>query len=81
MGKHVLTQDVSIMFNGGGAAADGYPVTAKAGERVKELKDGMGFPCYALTTGQVDPGVASIYKHDSTYYYVWVPAEFVTAVE
>lgn len=75
-----LNRDVSIMFNGGGRAADGYPVTAKKGDRVAVIRNGMGFNSFALKTGKVDPGVASLYKHDSTYYYVWVPADCVEFV-
>lgn len=77
MKRFQLKQDVSIMFNGGGSSAMGYPVTAKKGAAVQVIPDGSGKPCYALTTGKVDPKFASLYAHDGKYYHVWVSPDAV----
>lgn len=67
-----LARDVTVIFRGE------YPVTAKAGTRLLPLKDGMGKPCFAIPRGACDPGpCAALFKHDSTYFYVWAPANAV----
>jgi hypothetical protein len=81
MTHYRLKYDVSIMFNGGGRAADGYPVTAKKGAPVMMMKDGLGTPCYAIVTGKVDPSVVSLFNHDGKYYHVWVSADSVEEFE
>ena len=76
-----LSRDVTIMFNGGGRAADGYPVSAKAGTHLLEVTGGLG-PSYAIEVEDciIDPGVAALFKHDSTYYYVFAPIDAVEEI-
>lgn len=67
-----LARDVTVIFRGG------YPVTAKAGTRLGLSKNGMGQDCYYIPRGACDPGpCAALFKHDSTYYFVWAPADAV----
>jgi hypothetical protein len=76
-----LSRDVVVMFNGGGKASDGYEVRAAAGARLDQVFGGQG-AMYAIPPSvcQVAPTVRGIFKHDSTYHYVWAPADAVEEV-
>lgn len=86
MAHYRLSRDVTVKFNGGGKAADGYDVSARAGTRVKMIPDGMGKPCYAIPPSACDAGgmgkagTWSIFGHDAKYYHVWAPADAVEEV-
>jgi len=72
MKRYRLSRDISIQFHG-------YEVTAKAGDPVQPVQGGTGIS-FALITGRVSQDVAALYAHDSTYRYVWAPADAVEEV-
>jgi hypothetical protein len=77
-----LSRDVTVMFNGGGRAADGYAVSAKVGTHLTEVHGGTG-ASYAIPVEDciIDPGVAALFKHDSAYHYVWAPLDAIEEIE
>lgn len=78
---HRLTRDVTLMFNGGGQAANGYEVRAAAGVLLEQVFGGQGVS-YAVPPAscQVAPSVRGLFKHDSYYHYVFVPADAVEEI-
>ncbi|RUX60133.1 hypothetical protein [Mesorhizobium sp. M7A.F.Ca.CA.002.12.1.1] len=87
--KYRLSRDVVVRFRGD------YDVHAPAGTPVQMIPDGMGKPGYAIPPGACTvPGIpqleavsrqgksrkVSIFDHDSTYYYIWAPADAVEEI-